>query len=414
MSMAGFICAGSDCDMHTMRNFFLLLALTLNCVSRGAAEPRVFSVAPGVLPKIKARLAMNDSSLAPALKKLTSDAEKALKLAPTSVMDKPRAGASGDKHDYFSQAPYFWPNPTNKNGLPYIRKDGERNPESGNDNSDAPRMGRMADNVETLALAFYFTGKDAYAAHAATLLRVWFLDSATRMNPNLNQAQAVPGVNDGRAAGVLESRSLASVCDAVELIAGSPRWTKADDAALRVWMREFLTWLQTSKNGKAEAAAKNNHGSWYDVQLAHIALFLGETNLARSVVEAAKEKRIAAQINPDGTQPLELARADSFGYSRFNVQALFALANLGDHLGVDLWRYETENGASLRKAFDYLFAYVEDQSKPWPHERKKEVRVLGSALRQAAAVYQDDRYVRALGASNEAPNLRDRLLIPLN
>jgi hypothetical protein len=275
-------------------------------------------------------------------------------------------------------------------------------------------MARMADGVETLALAFYFTSKEAYATHAARLLRVWFLNPETRMNPNLNQAQAVPGVNDGRGTGVLESRSFASVCDAAELIAGSTAWAKTDDAALREWMREFLNWLQTSKNGKEEAAAKNNHGSWHDVQLAHIALFLGETNLARSVIEAAKEKRIMLQIQPDGTQPLELARADSFGYSRFNVQALFALANLGDHVGVDLWHYKSDNGTSFRKAFDYLLSFAEDENKPWPHGKKKEVRVLGSTIRKAASVYRDERYFRALAKSNEAKNSRDLLLAPLN
>lgn len=398
-----------------MRSCLQLSAWLLFSLGAFAAtnEARVFSVSPGVLPPVKARLATNDASLLAAFKKLKSDANKALGLKPLSVMEKPRAGASGDKHDYFSQAPYFWPNPTNANGLPYIRKDGSRNPESGNEFSDAPRMGRMADNAGTLALAFYFAGNEAHAEHAAQVLRVWFLDPATRMNPNFNQAQAIPGVNSGRGLGMIESRSLMQVCDAVALLAGSTNWTTADHAGMRAWIREFLEWAQTSKNGKDERAAKNNHGSWYDAQIAHMALFVGETNLARQVIESTKTNRIAVQVKPDGTQPLELARENSFAYSRFNLQALFTLATLGEHVGVDLWHFKTEDGASLRAALDFLLPYVERPQMEWPYERGKiDERTLGFVARKAAAVYRDERYRRA--AQSMTANARDVLLIPLN
>src|SRR5436190_16431348 len=118
--------------MRARLQLFVLLFISLGAFA-ATSEPLVFSVSPGALSQAKARLAANDASLLPALKKLKSDASKALAIKPLSVMEKPRAGASGDKHDYFSQAPYFWPNPTNATGLPYIRKDGSRNPESGNE-----------------------------------------------------------------------------------------------------------------------------------------------------------------------------------------------------------------------------------------------------------------------------------------
>ncbi len=398
-----------------MRLHLQLIALLFVSFAAAATTntARVFSVSPGSLAQVKARLATNDASLLPALKKLRSDANKALGVPPLSVMDKPRAGASGDKHDYFSQAPYFWPNPTNANGLPYIRKDGSRNPESGNEFSDAPRMGRTADAAETLALAFYFIRDETYAAHTAQLLRVWFLNPTTRMNPNFNQAQAIPGVNDGRGIGMIESRSLMQVCDSVSLLVGSTNWTNADDTGMQKWIREFLEWAQTSKNGRDEQAAKNNHGSWYDAQIAHMALFVGETNLAKRVIEAAKTNRIALQIKPDGTQPLELARENSFGYSRFNLQALFTLATLGEHVGVDLWHFRTDEGASLRVALDFLLPYIEEPRKSWPYERgKKDERTLGFVPRKAAVVYHDQRYLRV--AKSTTASTREALLIPLN
>jgi Alginate lyase len=377
--------------------------------------PRVFSVSPSVLPKMKARLATNDASLIPAFRKLTNDANRALDFTPLSVLDKPRAGASGDKHDYLSQAPYFWPDPAKPDGLPYIRKDGQRNPESGDEHSDAPRLARTADAAETLSLAYFFTRDERYAAQAAKVLRVWFLNPATRMNPNFNQAQAIPGVNTGRGIGMIESRSLMPVCDAVGLLAGSTNWTKADDDGMQKWVVEFLHWAQTSANGRDEQAAKNNHGSWYDAQVAHYALFTGNTNLARQIIVSAQTNRIARQIKIDGTQPLELARADSFSYSRFNLQALFEVATLGEHVGVDLWHFRTPGGASLRKALDFLLPYAEQTDKPWPYEvGKKEARSLDAVLWQAAKVYRDERLKKLLEQNPSSRNAREVLLIPLN
>lgn len=375
---------------------------------------RAFSFPPGALEKAKARIAAGDPAIQSAFQQLCSEADKAMQLRPLSVLEKPKAPDSGDKHDYMSQAPYFWPDPTKPNGLPYIRKDGERNPEAKDENSDAPRIGRMSSASETLALAYFFTGKDAYAEKAATLLRAWFLDPATRMNPNLNFAQAIPGLNTGRGTGMIESRGLIAVTDAVALLAGSKNWTAADQRGVVDWMRAYLDWAQNSKNGKDEAAAKNNHGSHYDAQLAHFALFVGQRDLAKSLVENAKTRRIALQIKPDGSQPLELSRADSFGYSRFNLLALFDLATVGEYVGVDLWRYQTDSGAGIRKAFDFLMPYVEDPTKEWPYENGKKSNrdVLGGLLWQAASVYQEPRYRAILAKDPKATQQREALFFP--
>jgi len=386
----------------------------MNSSSMAAPEPRVFSVEPGGLAHARARVSAEDKRVKPAFAALLKEANKALKLQPPSVMEKPKAGASGDRHDYYSTAPYYWPDPAKPDGLPYLRKDGQRNPESGGPGSDAPRLARMADAAATLALASWLTGQESYAEQAARLVRVWFLEPATRMNPNFNQAQATPGINEGRGTGMIESRNLLSVLDAAGLLAGSRHWSHADDEGLRSWMQQFLDWTQTSKNGRHEQAARNNHGTFYDMQVTHLALFTGHTNLARQIVEAAKTNRMAVQIQPDGSQPLELARVDSFGYSRFNLEAYFALATLGTHVGVDLWHYQTADGASLAKALDFLLPYVEDPEKPWPYEKgKKQDRHLDALLRQAHAVYGDTRYRDVLHQSPGQEREREALFFPV-
>ena len=356
------------------------------------AGPRVFLSDGGDLARVK-QAAGSDQKLAAAVAGLGDRADKELQAGTFSIVNnnKPRLAPSGDKHDYVSMAPYFWPDPAKPDGLPYLRKDGRVNPER--EKYDRPLLGKMSTAVSTLGLAYYLTGQEKYAEHASRLLRVWFLDGETRMNPNLTYAQFIPGINDGRGIGIIDSVGFVKVIDAIGMLEGSRTWTKADQAGMERWFRDYLRWLQTSKNGKDEAAAANNHGTWYDVQVCSFALFLGEADLARKVIEDSKTKRIARQIEPDGRQPLELKRTKAFDYSRGNLEGLFGLATLGDRVGVDLWSFQTKDGRSIRKALDWLIPFASGEKK-WEYEQIRELQggTLAPLLRRAAVAYKEPRY----------------------
>src|SRR6185369_6751426 len=122
--------------------------------------------------------------------------------------------------------------------------------------------------------------------------RVWFTEPATKMNPNMQFAQAVPGESTGRVFGVLESRGLTRVVDSIGLLENSKSLTKGDRDGINNWFTQFLNWLTTSKNGRGEGESANNHGTLYDVQVVSYALFLGKKDLAKQVLETAKQKRI--------------------------------------------------------------------------------------------------------------------------
>src|SRR5713226_125374 len=252
---------------------------------------RVFLLDAKQLQLTRQRIQAGDKNVAPAWAQLEREARKALSAGPTSVISKETVPPSGDKHDYMSQAPYFWPDPKSPNGLPYIRRDGERNPEI-NKITDHRSLDQLESSVETLALAYYFKGDEAYAAKATQLLRAFFLDTATRMNPNLQYAQFIPGVNTGRGIGLIETRGLTQVVDSIGLLQGSKALTLADLYGLQDWFGKFLQWMLESKNGRDEAAAKNNHGTYYDVQVVSFALFVDKEDLARQVLQAARQKRI--------------------------------------------------------------------------------------------------------------------------
>ena len=373
-----------------------------------SGPPRVFLLDARRLAEARRSVRAGDKSFDAALGRLEGEARKALGAGPFSVTTKAATPPSGDKHDYMSQAPYFWPNPKTPDGLPYVRRDGERNLEI-NKISDHRSLDQMEDAVETLALAYYFRGDEAYAARAAQLLRAWFLDPATRMNPNLEYAQYIPGVNTGRGIGLIETRGLTRVVDAVGLLEGSKSLTEADRRGLSEWFDKFLRWMQESKNGRDEAAAQNNHGTYYDVQAASYALFLGKSELAKAVLEAAKQKRIARQIEPGGRQPLELVRTKAWSYSVGNLDGLMLLAELGERVGVDLWNYQTPDGRSIRRALEYLYPFAVGEKK-WEYQQLGgfEPRALFPLLRRASAAYRDEKY-RALMSKVPAGDPADRV-----
>lgn len=325
------------------------------------------------LLRTKIALLAGDRAVRSSLNNLLAQANVALTKGPWTVADKPQTPPSGDKHDYLSLAPYFWPSQpqTSENplGCPYVEKDGVRNPATEAIPDKVERLTAFS-AIYQLSLAWYYTGDPVYAKRAALDLRTWFLDPATRMNPNLNYAQGIPCMTDGRGIGIIEfSYTFTQVLDAAAILgAGAPGWSGTDSAALRSWSDEFLTWLQTSRNGKDEAAQPNNHGTFYDMLTAGIALYTGRKTLARQIVRTARSARIDEQIDEDGSQPQEAARTRSYHYFTFNLVAMTRLAAIGKHVGVDLWSHRTARGGSLFKAVDFLIPAATGGLAHWPYQ----------------------------------------------
>jgi Alginate lyase len=299
-------------------------------------------------------------------KSLRKAADAALARGPYSVTAKTKTPESGDKHDYYSIGPYWWPDATKANGLPYVRRDGDTNPESRGSEFDKDRFSKFADDVKTLALAAHHLDDRRYAERAALLLQTWFLDPKTRMNPNLNFAQAVPGINAGRGEGIIELVVMPQVVESIGLVAAKGALSTTDVAALKAWFGDLSAWMQTSANGRSEAAKANNHGFYYDYLLTHFALFAGKEDVAKSVAAGFSDRRLAAQMAADGSLPDELTRTRSLHYSYFALQAAARMATISECVGVDLWRSKTANALGLAKGFSFLMAYRPDWTT-WPH-----------------------------------------------
>ncbi len=325
---------------------------------------------------------------------IMSKAKKLLKMEPLSVATKEQMPPSGDKHDYMSLATYWWPDPSGDKNAPYIRKDGEHNPEI-YDYKDPDNYPLVCRNIFHLALAYYLSDETVYAEKAIRLTRCWFLDTASRMNPNFTYAQAIKGRNDGRGSGLIENRDIIYVVDAVELLKTSKLFSNNDVQGMKKWFSDFLQWMITSKNGHDESKAQNNHGSWYDCQVLSLSLATGNRELALKHANRIFEK-IGKQITPEGKQPAELERTNAYHYSFFNLEALGNLARLAANVGVDGWNYTSPDGGSIKKAIEFMYPYTINE-KPFPYkqlwERKKSspVRVYVYAY----GAYGESKYLKA-------------------
>jgi len=197
------------------------------------------------------------------------------------------------------------------------------------------------------------------------------------------------------------------------LLKGSKALTEADERGVKDWFGQFLQWMLDSKNGKEEAAAKNNHGTHYDIQIVSYALFVGRQGLAKQTLEQAKQKRIGAQIEPDGRQPLELARTKAWSYSNMNLDGLTRLATLGERVGVDLWNFQTRDGRSIRKALDFLTPIALGEKK-WDYQEIEggvKPETLFPVMRRAAAIYRDKSFLAVMAKVPEVkPSDRSLLL----
>ena len=334
----------------------------------------------------------SDPAKKQALNNLLKSADKIVKKGKLySVMHKKQTPLSGDKHDYMSIGPYWWPDPSKPNGLPYIRKDGERNPEY-YDITDSEEMDKVEDGAEILALAYYFTKDERYADFASKIIKTWFLDEKTRQNPNLNFGQGIPGINTGRGIGLIETRGLHKVIDATILLQNAKSWSKENHEGIKKWFSDFLTWMIESPLGKDEADEHNNHGTHYDTQILSYALFLDKMDLAKSQIDTTK-KRIASQLKPDGSQPFELTRTTSWGYVNMNLMGFFHNARLAEHLNIDLWKYQTIDGKNLQKCVYWMLPYLK-KDKVWDYKQIKKIEYHETIniLKIAAKMYVNPAY----------------------
>lgn len=291
-------------------------------------------------------------------------ADDSLKAATIHITDAVAPMSEGGIHDFYSNGDYWWPNPDTPDGLPYVRRDGESNP----NNFDSHRLllRKMRTYVANLAAAYQVTGNEAYAEKAVQFLQSFFLDEATRMNPHLLYAQAIPGICAGRGIGIIDTLHLVDVPYAVEALRASAALTEHIYAGLRQWFADYLQWISTHPNGIEEMNADNNHSVCWFVQAAAFASFTGNEEMLRFCRQRFKEVLLPEQMAADGSFPRELARTKPYGYAIFVLDNMVTLCHILSTPEDNLWRFELADGRGIRKGLSFLYPYMNDKSL-WPY-----------------------------------------------
>lgn len=330
---------------------------------------RLFVMDEAVLEDQRERWTDGDPEMAEVVADLLERAKASLHNPTYSVTEKTTVAPSGDLHDYWHPAPYWWPDPKKRRGLPYIKKDGERVPgtllwEPGSEKYDRSALQSMLDETYLCSLAGWFTGERDYYLRASELLRAWFVSPETRMNPHLKYAQVRRGHNNdqGTNFGIIETKDLAYLLDAVRILEREDVLAPPDREAFRQWLAEFRGWLEESPQGRDERASLNNHGTWYDVQVAAIDAYLDEVRQMIATFRRSSA-RIGQQFEPDGAQPEELNRTITQHYVCFNLQGWITLAAMANRLGQDLWNHRDHDGRGIGPSVDWLMWRV---GQPWP------------------------------------------------
>ncbi|MGG1639018.1 alginate lyase family protein [Paenibacillus sp. NRS-1760] len=322
-----------------------------------------------LMNKSKENLLSGVESYVAAFNKVQTDAEKFMNALLNPVTNKSLLPPSKDKHDYISTAPYFWPDPTKPDGLPWISKDGQVNPASRGDDTDYTRTSEMFHGIGNLSLSYYFTEDPKYLEKAYEIIKVWFIDEETKMNPHIKYGQSVPGGVDGRPLGVIEWTSIVNVITALQMLEKQDMISQDDINSMVDWFTAYASWLTRSDMGIKEKQQHNNHGSNYDYQLAGILLYINNYKGAVQLFEEAKVERIEDYIEPDGSLPYELRRTKSVNYHNTCLWPLIQVAEIAERFtDVDLWNYTSAKGVSLSKAFENLAPYAKNE-KEWEWEQ---------------------------------------------
>ena len=264
----------------------------------------------------------NNPVLRGMLNQLIALADSFLTKKPASVMDKEKLPPSGDKHDFLSLAPFWWPDHTKKDLMPYVYRDGKLNPEVYLV-PDRNNIHDLIHRTKILSVAYHFTNNISYASKATELLQVWFINNDTRMNPNLQYSEIISGKNNGTASGIITTSFFSEILESIQLIQNSSAWSVQDHKEMESWFEKYLEWLLNSDFGKREQKRLNNHGTWFDFQVSSISLFLNKTEIAIDILERNTEKAIGTKINQDGSQPYEIERSKPWTIT-YTISKLFS------------------------------------------------------------------------------------------
>ena len=354
-----------------MKATFLYLFFLITFSSCVAQKPYTFVKDAQIFIENNEKIKRGSKQLNSAKMELVNEANKILKKRELySVTFKSQLPPSNSKSDYYSMAPYWWPDETKKDGTPYIRKDGKVNPES-QQITDSYMLGSISTDVYKLGLAYFYTQDEKYIKWINELIDVFFINSETKMNPHFNYAQLIPGRKRSEGGSItIGSVSFIRLLEGVQFVKHSKEFDNAQLYELKQWFSDFVSWMENDNAPKIESKAQNNIGVYYTAQLVTYHLFIGNEAKAKNILETQGKYIVDKQVSHDGALKAELKRATPWSYVRYTLTAFDYLVALSDILDVDLYYYTNAEGGSIDKMYKWLIPYAESKEE-WSYSNEK-------------------------------------------
>lgn len=333
-----------------------------------AAVPPATLVSDDEAEPLRSAITRKEAWTQDAARRLRAEADRRMNQGPWSVTTKRPFGLILDPHDYYTEAPYWWPNPDDPQG-PYLLRDGRYNPDSFNANRTA--LNSMSETVFVLGAAAYLFDDERYSQRAERVIQAWFLNPKTRMNPNLEYARVVRGVSAGLPSGILEGRALIRAIEGMEFLARTGTWDAKDQAAVHKWFEDYLRWLTQSKSGVEEKARANGQATWWVAQVAAVATFVQDENAQKMAFSYYRDHIFPRQIRTDSAVPREEVRT-----SVFDLEASTLVCRIAEVQGVDLWSVHGANGSTIGTLINSVEPYLSDP-RLWSREQTADLETDG-------------------------------------
>lgn len=350
---------------------FLFITIGISYFSDSFAQQKPILYVHNIenLQHNKEEIEKGNKELIQAKERLIKEANKIIsKDESYTVIGKKELPPSGDIHDFYSLARYWWPNPKTKDGLPFIRKDGKPYP-GRKKSADSEMLSNLGEDAYILGLAYFFTGNETYAKQVKKMIDVFFINKKTKMNPNFEYAQVIRGKGNSDGS-IVSANPLMDIVEAIQLTRRSKIWSEQDYQNLQKWYKDFLSWMLNSKAGQRQRHSKNNIGTYYTAQAVTYALFSDQKEIARKIATEDGPRRIVDQINSKGEMKEELKRAAPWNYIKYNLDAFRLLVEVASKLDINLWNYEKDGQGSIEKAYKWIEPYARGE-KEWKYGKSK-------------------------------------------
>ncbi len=322
---------------------------------------------------------------------LIDSADLALKEEPFSVTKRLNLPNGADPNDYLSFGSHWWPDPSVTTGLPYVRIEPGVNPDATINSTNLSQMGKR---IKELSLAWFFSREKQYADKAGELLRSWFLDSLTRMNPNLDHAGAVPGRIQGRGSAVSEGLPLVTMLDGLVIAETSGGLRGSEEKQIREWYQSYFQWLLESPLAIEAGTLTGRHALGRELQLLGIAHFLKNDEFVQIRISTVTLPLIRKMVGEDGRISADLRGNGSFAERVECLEYLFRIWEIGRRTEYDIEGFSQFYGELLRKVLDQMIAeFQQSRSAEFvsPENDPAEEK-LGSLIRFAAWQFKEPSY----------------------